>query len=134
MNDLNPYEEGLAIDLAKANDRIEALIAERDQAWKRAGHAEKMWGEAEVKLAEYKHVASAIDTQWAESQDEIADLKAKLAKAIKDLKCAKAYIVDACKRHDDRPNIIKNIMREMAEEDFASICTTIAELTGDKDG
>lgn len=51
MNDLNPYEEGLAIDLAKANDRIQVLIAERDQAWKRAGHAEKMWGEAEVKLA-----------------------------------------------------------------------------------
>lgn len=25
MSDLNPYEEGLAIDLAKANDRIEEL-------------------------------------------------------------------------------------------------------------
>ena len=51
MSDLNPYEESLAIDLAKANNRIEELIAERDQAWKRADHAEKMWGEAEVKLA-----------------------------------------------------------------------------------
>ena len=38
--------------------------------------------ELEAKLAEYKHVTSAIDTQWAESQDEIADLKAKLAKAV----------------------------------------------------
>ena len=38
--------------------------------------------ELEANLAEYKHVASAIDTQWAESQDEIADLKAKLAKAV----------------------------------------------------
>jgi hypothetical protein len=35
----------------KSADRIEALIAERDEAWKRAAHAEKMWGEAEVKLA-----------------------------------------------------------------------------------
>lgn len=33
-------------------DRIEVLIAERDEAWKRAGHAEKMWGETEVKLSE----------------------------------------------------------------------------------
>ena len=32
-------------------NRIEELIAERDEAWKRADHAEKMWGEAEVKLA-----------------------------------------------------------------------------------
>ena len=51
MSDLNPYEESLAIDLAKADNRIEELIAERDEAWKRAAHAEKMWGEAEVKLA-----------------------------------------------------------------------------------
>lgn len=57
MSDLNPYEEGLAIDLAKANDRIEALIAERDEAWRRAGHAEKMWGETEVKLAKAVEVA-----------------------------------------------------------------------------
>ena len=42
-----------------AADRIEQLaaineelIAERDEAWKRAGHAETMWGEAEVKLSE----------------------------------------------------------------------------------
>ena len=34
-----------------AADRIEELIAERDQAWKRAAHAEEMWGRAEVKLA-----------------------------------------------------------------------------------
>ena len=37
--------------------------------------------ELEAKLAEYKHVSSAIDTQWAESQDQIAELKAKLEKA-----------------------------------------------------
>lgn len=32
--------------------RIEELIAERDEAWKRAGHAEEMWGKAEAKLSE----------------------------------------------------------------------------------
>jgi hypothetical protein len=31
-------------------DRIEALTKERDEAWKRAAHAEKMWGECLVKL------------------------------------------------------------------------------------
>ena len=38
-------------------DRIEELIAERDEAWKRASHAEKMWGETEVKLAKAVEVA-----------------------------------------------------------------------------
>lgn len=46
---------------------------------------DKIIEELEAELAEYKHVASAIDTQWAESQDEIADLKAQLAKALKGL-------------------------------------------------
>jgi uncharacterized coiled-coil protein SlyX len=46
---------------------------------------DKIIEELEAELAEYKHVASAIDKQWAESQDEIADLKAKLAKAVEAL-------------------------------------------------
>lgn len=45
-----------------AADRIEELIAERDQAWERAAHAEKMWGETEVKLAKavtrLQHIAA----------------------------------------------------------------------------
>lgn len=36
-------------------EELEAKLAlmffERDEAWKRAAHSEKMWGEAEVKLA-----------------------------------------------------------------------------------
>lgn len=31
-------------------ERDEVMIFERDEAWKRAAHSEKMWGEAEVKL------------------------------------------------------------------------------------
>jgi hypothetical protein len=43
-------------------DRIEALTKERDEAWKRAAHAEKMWGEAEVKLAECEaRLRKAVD-------------------------------------------------------------------------
>jgi hypothetical protein len=31
--------------------KLTLMMTERDEAWKRAAHAEKMWGEAEVKLA-----------------------------------------------------------------------------------
>ena len=31
--------------------KLTLMTTERDEAWKRAAHAEKMWGEAEVKLA-----------------------------------------------------------------------------------
>ena len=69
---------------------------------------DKIIEELEAELAEYKHVASAIDKQWAESQDEIADLKAELVKAKEALECAKLYIESIT-------------------------ATTLAELTGSKD-
>lgn len=74
----------------------------------------------EAELAEYKHVASAIDTQWAESQDEIADLKAKLAKAVDALGEA-IYLLDP-----DEEDIAK-------ETGLHRIVTTYAELTGGND-
>ena len=74
----------------------------------------------EAELAEYKHVASAIDTQWAESQDEIADLKAKLDKAVDALGEA-IYLLDP-----DEEDIAK-------ETGLHRIVTTYAELTGGKD-
>ena len=44
-----------AIDPADRIRELESKLAlmmfERDEAWKRAAHSEKMWGEAEVKLA-----------------------------------------------------------------------------------
>ena len=83
--------------------------------------------ELEAELAEYKHVASAIDKQWAESQDEIADLKAKLseseallAKAVEALGEA-IYLLDP-----DEEDIAK-------ETGLHRIVTTYAELTGGKD-
>ena len=41
MSDLNPYEEGLALELQTAQKRIEALIAERDQYWESFVHWRK---------------------------------------------------------------------------------------------
>jgi chromosome segregation ATPase len=38
------------------------MMFERDEAWKRAAHSEKMWGEAEVKLAECEaRLRKAVD-------------------------------------------------------------------------
>ena len=38
--------------------------------------------ELEAKLVEYKMIAGAIDKRWAESEDEVAELQANLAKAL----------------------------------------------------
>jgi hypothetical protein len=40
--------------LGEAYTQIEALTKERDEAWKRAAHSERMWGEVLVKLQEVK--------------------------------------------------------------------------------
>ncbi len=45
--DLQIYMDAFAVSEAK----LTLMTTERDEAWKRAAHAEKMWGEAEVKLA-----------------------------------------------------------------------------------
>ena len=61
----------MGVDTKWLADRIEALIAERDEAWKRAGHAEKMWGEAEVKLSESEALlAKALE--WTEKVQKYA--------------------------------------------------------------
>ena len=49
--------------MEEAADRIEELVKDRDEAWKRAAHSEKMWGEAEVKLA--KAVEALRETDQA---------------------------------------------------------------------
>ena len=68
------------------------------------GRAADRIEELEADLAEYKHVASAIDTQWAPSQDEIADLKAELVKAKEAIECAELYIehIAPTQRRTDR--------------------------------
>ena len=59
------------------------LIAERDEAWKRAAHSEKMWGEAEVKLAKavealeglMMHEPDFSDTLWRNARATLAEIK-----------------------------------------------------------
>lgn len=78
--------------------------------------------ELEAELAEYKHVASAIDKQWAESQDEIADLKAKLAKAAAQL--------------EETNSVLTQTVGQRRHKAWATIRktnNTLVELTGGKD-
>lgn len=43
--------EQLAVTNEALTAELTLMTTERDEAWKRAAHSEKMWGEAEVKLA-----------------------------------------------------------------------------------
>lgn len=90
--------------------------------------------ELEAKLAEYKHVASAINTQWAESQDEIADLKASLAKAVH------RFAAKAVRSMTQVDEAFENWNKKQDEEAFIKLGAalvsnheTLAELTGGKD-
>ena len=76
----------------------------------------------EAQLAEYKYVASAIDTQWAESQDEIADLKANLAKAVEALLETNAAFAKTV-----------GLRRHKAWATINKTNRLLAELTGGKD-
>lgn len=42
-------------------ERDEVMMFERDEAWKRAAHSEKMWGEAEAKLAKAVEALNIVD-------------------------------------------------------------------------
>ena len=52
---MNKNQEAMIRQADRRGDDLEGkltlMMTERDEAWKRAAHAEKMWGEAEVKLA-----------------------------------------------------------------------------------
>ena len=50
LSALGQASEAYQAQLA-AEAKLALMMTERDEAWKRAAHAEKMWGEAEVKLA-----------------------------------------------------------------------------------
>jgi septal ring factor EnvC (AmiA/AmiB activator) len=74
-------------ELEAENDKLKAMVADvindtgDDPEIMAASRAE--WAaralEAEAKLVEYKMIAGAIDKRWAESEDEVAELRAKLA-------------------------------------------------------
>jgi chromosome segregation ATPase len=111
--------------------RERAQMQERIE--ERQKHLQTMWGlwmkaetqnaeylgrieELEAKLVEYKMIAGAIDKRWAESEDEVAELQANLAKAVDAIDGLLAVLPD-----DEGPEI-----------DYAR--NTIAELKGEADG
>ena len=48
-----------------AAHRIEALIVERDEAWRRAGNAEEQWGRCEVKFSKAVQLLRKHCDTWA---------------------------------------------------------------------
>ena len=69
MTDLNSYEESLANDLAKAEALIEALVEERDDLGRKLNTAR--YGQP--------------DFAWSIHEEAMADLRAKLDKAVEAL-------------------------------------------------
>ena len=70
-------------------ERDEVMMFERDEAWKRAAHSEKMWGEAEVKLAKAveamrntldkpRHADQSYAGLWADTMKEVRATLAEL--------------------------------------------------------
>ena len=50
---------------AAAADHIKTLTAERDEAWRRTGHAEEQWGRCELKLAKAVQLLRKHCDPWA---------------------------------------------------------------------
>jgi hypothetical protein len=115
---------GLWRPLDEKHDTIEYVRADRIE-------------ELEAKLVECKMVAGAIDKRWAESEDEVAELQAKLAELEpKDGRpCATdeflAVILDEL---DDNWDIFEAI-KDWVEGDWVNAVqdTTLAKLKGDSD-
>lgn len=126
--------------LETENDNLKALVADvihstgDDPEIMAASRAE--WAAraraAEAKLVEHKMIAGAIDKRWAESQDEVAELRAKIAELEpKDGRpCATdvflAVILDEL---DDNWGIFEAI-KDWVEGDWVNAIqgTTLAEL------
>jgi DNA repair exonuclease SbcCD ATPase subunit len=72
--------------LVEANEKMKekflVVMAERDEAWRRAGHAEEQWGRCEIKLAtceKYRDAYAACDRIGTQA---VRDLEAKLAECL----------------------------------------------------
>ena len=151
MSDRELYEEGLLMDLEKAKARIEVLIAERDEAWNRAAHAEEMWGRVEVKLAtcekyrdayaEFDRIGTQavrdLDAKLAKANDRIEELEAKLTEVERDAKRADAIWSDnyeALKvKLAKAVEALETIVANGGAGSYHLARTTLAELTGGKD-
>lgn len=74
MGDLNPYEEGLASDLANADERIATLTEQLEAAHRDAKEAEAYAAELEAKLAK----AVALLHKYCDPMDMSDDDEATL--------------------------------------------------------
>lgn len=90
MTDLNPYEEGLALELQEAADRIEQLVATKEALEAKLGYYNLLWqayeGERPVEhLEEAVKNHSAVSDRLAEKLHEVESLLAKAMEALRQI-------------------------------------------------
>jgi hypothetical protein len=90
MSDLNPYEESLAVDLAKANDRIKQL----QQALKEQSSVSDRLAEANEKLTAERDDHWKSFVHWRKEADDRAEQLEQLV-AINEAACADAKEAEA---------------------------------------
>jgi hypothetical protein len=77
--------EDLEAKLSKTEGLLALVMAERDEAWRRAGNAEEQWGRCEAKLAKavealrglMRHMPDYADTVWQDACETLAELEGK---------------------------------------------------------
>jgi DNA repair exonuclease SbcCD ATPase subunit len=114
--------------LAEANEKMKekflVVMAERDEAWRRAGHAEEQWGRCEVKLAtceKYRDAYAACDRIGTEAYRE---LESKLEKAV--------VALDRISKGDYRVNNVPDYVKDPQPTAKEIARTALAEIEGEK--
>lgn len=74
--------EELEATLSEAEGLLALVMAERDEAWKRAGHAEEQWGRCEAKLATCEKYRDAYDKMGRIGTEAYRKIEDKFQKAM----------------------------------------------------
>ena len=116
--------------LAEANEKMKekflVVMAERDEAWRRAGHAEEQWGRCEVKLAtceKYRDAYAACDRIGTEAYRELESKLEKAVEALTDL------VKDCEAEYPPSHGAIKHFCLAIIAEIESSEAVTLGEKT-----
>ena len=144
MSDLNPYEEGLALELKAAQDRIEALTEQLAAARRDAEEAEAYAGEVEAnglanrvaimrleaKLATCEKYRDAYAECDRIGTQAVRDLEAKLAKQEA---LMAAVFAEYERRLAKAVEALETIVANGGAGSYHLARTTLAEIKGGKD-
>jgi hypothetical protein len=75
-------DEDFKVIIEDLEAKLALVMAERNEAWRRAGNAEEQWGRCEAKLATCEKYRDAYDKMGRIGTEAYRELEAKLAKAV----------------------------------------------------